>query len=106
MTAKKTLGGSISLRLAIISLMVLILLIPTGMISGLINERKNRKEEAINEVTAKWAKAQTIGGLVVTIPTTGDGRTANGKPQTAVDYIHFLPQMLQIEAESHSRNEI
>jgi len=99
MTSKNPGVGTVTIRLLIVGLLVLILLIPTAMISALVNERKNYKEGAIAEVTGKWAGAQTIGGPVVTIPYERRWKDAEGKPQSAVDYVQLLPEMLRAEVE-------
>ena len=44
---------SITIRLLLIGLLIMVLLIPTFMISGLVSERRHRKEEAIKEVADK-----------------------------------------------------
>ena len=52
----------------LIAILVLMLLIPTVLIQELIRERKGRQLEAIEEVSSKWAAAQTIAGPVIGIP--------------------------------------
>lgn len=88
--------GSVNLRLLIIAFLALLLLIPSGMIGALINERQARKDEAVKEITSKWADAQTLGGPVITIPYENTWKDENGKAKTTIDYIHVLPEQLQI----------
>ena len=52
----------------LIGFLVLILLIPTVMIEDLVEERQTRQQEAISEVSSKWAGHQVINGPVVAIP--------------------------------------
>lgn len=99
MTLKKRIRGSISLRLLIIGFLVLILLIPAGMISSLVHERKMYKEKAVFEVSSMWARAQTISGPVVTVPFEKTWRDEDGRTRAATDYLQFLPTRLEIEAE-------
>lgn len=90
---------SVSLRLLVIGLLILLLLIPGGMISGLVRERRARSEEAKREVASSWAKAQTIGGPILTIPFTKTWKDSEGKTQTATEYIHLLPESLRFTGE-------
>ena len=89
--------NSTGFRLVVIGILVLLLLIPSAWISSLVNEREGWKEEAVSEITSKWAKSQTIGGPVVTVPYLKKWQDEKGKTQTNLDYIHFLPNKLNIQ---------
>lgn len=89
--------NSIGFRLLIIGILVLLLLIPSAWISSLVNEREERKKEAVYEITSKWAKSQTIGGPVITIPYLKKWQDEKGATHTIYDYIHFLPNNLVIK---------
>jgi inner membrane protein len=91
--------NSITIRLLIIGLLILILLIPSVMIGALISERESRKREAITEITSKWAGVQTIGGPVLTIPYEIPAKDENGKLQTTVDYLQVLPELLKVDGD-------
>lgn len=58
----------IILKVFLIGFLLLLLLIPTAMISELIHERQTMQEEAVHEVNSRWAGAQTLSGPMVTIP--------------------------------------
>ncbi|VAW27874.1 hypothetical protein MNBD_BACTEROID06-826, partial [hydrothermal vent metagenome] len=60
--------NSVSLKLSIITFLVLLLLIPTGMIKSIIYERQALKEATTEEVSSKWANSQLISGPIITIP--------------------------------------
>lgn len=87
---------SITLKLISIGILILILLIPSSMISSLIYERENIRDEAVNEVSSKWGDAQTIGGPVLTIPYYSRETDDKGKVYTTTRYAHFLPDDLNI----------
>lgn len=89
--------NSIGFRLVIIGILVLLLLIPSAWISSLVKEREGWKKEAVFEITSKWARSQTIGGPVVTIPYLKKWQDEKGKTQTLIDYIQFLPNKLIIQ---------
>jgi inner membrane protein len=44
-----------TLRLVTVGILVLLLQIPIAMIGGQVGERKQRGQEAIEEVSSKWA---------------------------------------------------
>jgi inner membrane protein len=90
--------NSISIRLFIIAILVLIMMIPSAMISSLITERENRKNEAIHEITSKWANAQTVGGPVITVPYEEIVTPTESKKQSVTNFIQFLPDFLEIKS--------
>lgn len=96
---RKSLRGSIVLRLLVIGLLVLLLLIPSGMISGLVHERQQRKAEVVGEVTGKWAKEQVIAGPVVTIPYNHAWKDDKGVTRVETRFLQFLPRNLEVEAK-------
>lgn len=96
------LKGSIYLKIGAIVVISLLLLIPTSMISGLISERENTKNEAINEVSDKWSREQTIVGPIISVPYYRYVKESGSRDTVArlvrvKDYIHFLPTALNIE---------
>ncbi|MDZ7268694.1 MAG: cell envelope integrity protein CreD [candidate division KSB1 bacterium] len=91
---------SVGLRLFIIAGLSLLLLIPAALIIFLIDERKERRDHAILEVSEKWGQSQIIGGPILTIPYqrvvgSSDGKTVT----TVVEQAHFLPDFLQVSGE-------
>jgi inner membrane protein len=56
------------LRVGLISFLAALLLIPVGMIDGVITERQNRRSEAVSEVTSKWGDRQAIIGPMLVVP--------------------------------------
>jgi len=58
----------ILIKIFAVGILALLLLIPTAMITDLINERANRKNEAISEVHNKWGNKQIIAGPILTVP--------------------------------------
>jgi len=49
-------------------LLVLLLLIPLGMITGVLNDRLMRRNEAVADITSSWGKEQSVIGPVLGIP--------------------------------------
>lgn len=96
--------NSVILKMFAIGFLAVVLLIPTNMIRGLIEERQQRRDDAISEVSSKWGEVQTLSGPILTIPYTKMVETVvkdGEKPKMveAVYYAHFLPDKLQINGQ-------
>ncbi len=88
---------SVGLRMAVIAVIALTLLIPAAMIRGLIHEREDRRDGAVSEIGAKWGRAQTVAGPVLTVPYRQHHKNDKGKVvSTTTAYAHFLPDDLSI----------
>lgn len=100
----KSLKNSIYFKVATIIFIALILLIPTSMIEGLIYERQNTQEQAINEVSSKWANQQTLTGPFISIPYYRYIKETNkkdtvGKIVKIKEFIHILPTQLKVSGK-------
>jgi inner membrane protein len=87
---------SVSLKLFSIGFLILILLIPSFMLSDLIREREELRDGTIKELSSKWGDEQTIGGPVLTIPYKYYRKDKDGNVETRIQYAHFLPENLKI----------
>lgn len=97
MSTMETIKRSIIARIVIIGAITLVLLIPTAMISELVNEREARRDEAIDEAGSKWGNPQVLAGPVLMVPykvitDQGAGKT----PLEEIKQAYFLPQSLNI----------
>ncbi len=90
---------SVTLKLFSIGILILILLIPSSMLTSLIRERENLRDNAMGEVTSKWGSSQTIGGPVISIPYKTTIKDEHGVTQTKLEYAHFLPDYLEINGK-------
>lgn len=91
---------SVMLKLFIIGFLMLILLIPAGLISSLVYERQNLRDQATREVSSKWGEAQTIGGPVISVPYKSTRVNDEGETiVTGAGYVHFLPDDLDIAGD-------
>jgi inner membrane protein len=97
----KTVNNKLNLFIkgSIIFGLILVLMIPTLLISGLISEREARQKEAVFEVSSKWAGQQTIAGAVLSIPYyiyyTDEDKVLRRK----TEYATFLPEKLDINGD-------
>lgn len=88
--------NSVMLKLLTITILMLLLLIPSSMIKSIIAERELLSEEAIQEVSMKWANAQEIIGPILTIPLIYE-QILDEKKVLTTRYMHILPEELNID---------
>src|SRR5690606_40260706 len=63
-------GASVTVKLLFVGLLTLVLLIPAVWIIALIEERQERAESVVAEISEKWAANQTLVGPILIIPYT------------------------------------
>lgn len=85
-------------KLFIVGLIMLLLLIPTFMVSHLVDERKQRQQEATAEVSSKWGSGQNIAGPIMALPYYSTERTSEGKVVQYKKWAYLLPDRLDVQA--------
>lgn len=92
---------SMTVKLILIGMLVLVLLIPATWISFLIEERQERAEGVVDEISAKWSGDQTLTGPILAIPYSYTETVRNnfGLENTDTKSAHafFLPEKLQVD---------
>ena len=103
--------NSTIIKLVGVGVLVLLLLIPLAMITGVLTDRLNRRNEAVADITSSWGSEQNIVGPVLGIPYTYRYRTIKDFPlggdkverreveETAVANAYFLPDTLNSVCE-------
>jgi inner membrane protein len=91
--------NSISLKLMVIGLFVLILIIPSEMVQSLIRERETTRNEAISEIWRTWGDRQVLAGPVVSVPVVTSKALPNGTIESNTRFLHFLPESLSVNGE-------
>jgi inner membrane protein len=89
--------NSAGFKLALITFLTLLLLIPANMIMNLIREREERRDETIKEVTTVWGNEQTLCGPILTIPYKVTEKTGQNEYKTVIMHAHFLPDNFNVE---------
>lgn len=84
-------------KAALVGALILLMLIPTFFIQNLVSERAQRKQEAITEISSRWAASQTITGPVIGVPYM-DVATDNGNKVETKRWAYFLPAKLDIRS--------
>ncbi|MGJ3234900.1 cell envelope integrity protein CreD [Marivirga sp.] len=90
------LRNSVMLKLLTITILMLLLLIPSAMINDVISERQSLQQDAITEVSSKWANSQQINGPILTIPLLYEFEK-EGKVVESVVYQYVLPKSLKVD---------
>jgi inner membrane protein len=95
----KTLQGSVTAKVVFIGVLILILLIPLGMIEGLVSERSQLYETARSDIGQSWGQAQIVGGPIVVVPFSYT-RYVNAQTVTVQDELYVLPERLEISGRA------
>lgn len=106
-TVHQRLKDSVSFKVIIIAILILLLLIPMGMIKSIITEREYQRESAIQEVSNKWAGGQCLKGPILTIPIvyetvineTEKGKKVKTVTNTYKKSFHILPEAYDVKGK-------
>ncbi|HEU4576361.1 MAG TPA: cell envelope integrity protein CreD [Chitinophagaceae bacterium] len=82
-----------------ISILILLLLIPTAFVENLIRERQDRQKAAVDEISSKWSAKQTLTGPVLAVPYEEIMPVKGGSENVTTErMIYVLPDKLHISA--------
>src|SRR5881398_3359335 len=96
------------LKLLGVGALVLVLLIPLAMITGVLRERLQRRNAAVADITSSWGRDQNVIGPVLGIPYQYKFKTVKEIPapdgkverreveETAIGNAYFLPDVLNV----------
>lgn len=103
-------SGSLTFRGLTVAALVLLMLIPVGMVRGVIDERNALYQSVVEQVGAEWGGEQTVVGPILLIPITerwvtletvvsenGDAKQIR-RDQSRDDVVTVLPETLRIDA--------
>ena len=94
--AKQKISGSISLKLIVLTILALLLLIPTSMIEDIINEREYYRLQTESSISNSWGGNQQIMGPFLTVPYTfTSGMDKEGNLIIYDRLAHFTPKELR-----------
>jgi inner membrane protein len=91
--------NSATLKIVAIGLLVLVLIIPTSMISSLMRERESRKDMVVQEINQKWGNSQTVTGPFLTVPFKSFYKDEKDKVKFNIRYFHVLPDSINITGQ-------
>ena len=87
-------SGSALLKVIIVALVALVMLVPLGLLRGLVQERAALRAQAVASVARGWAGRQLVSGPVIVVPVAQRG--AEDKWVTRNHYL--LPETLAVDA--------
>ena len=93
---------SVSLKMVVIGLLILILLIPIAMLRGVISERSSLRSAAAADLMRGWGGPQVIAGPVLMIPASVVSHDAYSR-QVTKSRLNVLPEALDIDADLESQ---
>ena len=91
-------------KMLMVGLLTLVLLIPLVFVQNLIQERSDRKNEVVNEVSETWGKDIIFYGPILKIPYRSYSEVSITNPKTKeieiekkaiVEYAYFFPEKLK-----------
>src|SRR5436190_17986451 len=103
--------NSTIIKLLGVGALVLVLLIPLAMITGVLRERLQRRNEAVADITSSWGREQNLIGPVLGIPYQYKFKAVKEMPapdgkmerreveETATATAYFLPEKLNITGD-------
>ena len=87
--------NSYSVKMIIISILAIVLLIPSFLIQEIIQERITLSQKVKNELYNQWGSKQVVAGPVLNIPYTLSETPGNKKDNTKYQGVaHFLPETI------------
>ena len=90
--------NSYSVKMIVVSLLAILLLIPSFLIQEIIQERIGLGEKVKSEIYSQWGEKQVIAGPVLNIPYTYIIPVENNQPyEERSGVAHFLPDMLETD---------
>jgi inner membrane protein len=97
---------SVTIKLIFIGILILVLLIPSSMVSNLIDERADRQQEVVKEISYNFAGSQLIKGPVLVIPYKTQVKDVDQAGKTifkdVIQNLYILPDELTIKATLNS----
>lgn len=103
------------IKLIGVGFLILLLLIPLGMITGVLSDRLQRRNEAVSDITSSWGREQCVIGPVLMIPyqyrfktikevTGKDGKVEKREvEETATGWAYFLPELLNVTGDAQTQ---
>ena len=103
------------IKLLGVGALVLVLLIPLTMITGVLSDRLQRRNDAVADITSSWGKEQNVIGAVLGIPyqykfkavkevPAPDGKMERREvEETATANAYFLPETLNVTGDAQTQ---
>lgn len=83
----------------ITGLLILVMMIPAFFINNLVQERKQRQREIVEEVSSKWGSDQTISGFYLSVPYDQADKDEKGNPILIKRELIIFPESQDVSSE-------
>lgn len=99
---------SITARMLIVGILLLVLLFPLSSVQSLIYERSARQKEVIHEINAKWGNEVILEGPILKIPYktykeislyNDEKKSYYNTTKTIIKYVYMFPEKLDISSK-------
>ncbi len=87
---------SLTFKMILIGVMVLVLLIPLGMVKSVITEREETEQQVDQEMMQQWGGPQMLSGPILHVPITYYIKADDEKIKTSHRWLHIMPEDLNI----------
>ncbi len=103
---------SITARMLMVGLLIIVLLIPLSYIDSLIRERSYRQIDVVNEINGKWGNEVLVYGPILKLPYKTYTETSKFNEKTKVyiketkthlNYAYLFPETLQSKVDVNSK---
>ena len=91
-------GKPLAAKLIAIGLIVLGLMIPLSMLRGLILERSQMRNQAVETVSKGWGGSLTVGGLMLRVPFDVESKSSTGEISRISHQFFVLASDLEVQA--------
>lgn len=91
-------SGSVTTKAVLIGVIVLLLLVPLGMLSGVLSERATLREVAYQRVAEGWGGNLTFSGPMLVVPTEREV-LVDDKARVIRTELYILPSRLDVNAD-------
>src|SRR5947209_5055870 len=103
------------IKLIGVGVLILPILIPLGMITGVLSDRLSRRNEAVTDITSSWGREQCVIGPVLIVPyqyrfktvkevTGKDGKVEKREvDEVATGWAYFLPELLNLVGDAETQ---
>lgn len=95
------LKNTITAKMIMIGMLVLLMLIPLQFITDLISERATRQSRVVDAINGKWGKDIMIYGPVLKVPLAIESNSSN--PNNWQEVLYVFPSILTIDANVDSQ---
>lgn len=92
-------GRAASVKVAVIAFLTLVLLIPLGMIKGVIFDRQNNESVTALDIRNSWGGDQVLTGPILRLPFEVENKTVYGRPYADEKVVHLLAEELLVTAD-------